>query len=38
MLRVHGEMNYIGAEGVGNFRIVGHTEVILGVDSRGDKC
>jgi len=28
MLQVHGEMNYNGAELVGNFRIVGYSEVI----------
>jgi len=28
MLQVHGEMNYNGAEAVGNFRIVGKPEVM----------
>jgi len=28
MLQVHGEMNYNGAEAVGNFRIVGNPETI----------
>jgi len=30
MLQVHGEMNYNGAEAVGNFRIVGYSELIVG--------
>jgi len=33
MLQVHGEMNYNGAEGVGNSRIVGNPQV-LGITTR----
>ena len=29
MLQVHGEMNYNGAEAVGNFRIVGYSECMV---------